>query len=119
MTRRQLSLLIEGANPNAQDLPPPHLSLWKLLWDRLQGKPPASAKAPTALMLAVQDNVLIYSMHEGLIGYRPPEDTTLIQALLEYGADVSARNEEGETALQLAEDHPQVVALLKQAGAKK
>jgi ankyrin repeat protein len=42
------------------------------------------------------------------------------QLLIEEGADVNAKNKQGNTALKLAlrERHPEVVKMLREAGAK-
>ena len=46
-------------------------------------------------------------------------DTVSIKALLEAGADVNAKGEDGKTALMIVEElgHTEIVDLLKQAGA--
>src|SRR5579884_3727175 len=51
-SKQALALLAEGADPNSRDVPPQHLSLWRLMLDRLRGIPPAPSAAHTALWLA-------------------------------------------------------------------
>src|SRR5579871_1883091 len=91
-TKMALTLLAEGADPNARDEPPQHLSLWRLLWDRLRGKHPAPSKAPTALLVAL-------TPRDGLF---PPDHPPLIKALLDKGANPNVALQHGETPLLLA-----------------
>ena len=61
-------------------------------------------RGTTALMLAVRE-----------------ENPTMVKFLLEMGADVNARDDNGQTALKIANVHnkPDIIALLKSAGAKE
>jgi hypothetical protein len=80
-TKKALALLDEGADPNSRDEPPPHLSFWRLILDKLQGKRPAPSTAPTALLLALEEN----EVHgQWVYASNHPQ---LIQALLDKGAN--------------------------------
>src|SRR5256885_159454 len=72
-----LDLLKRGADANVRDLHEAPLTFWEILrrwWQRQPLQNPSSARAPSALMLAVQHN-----------------NTTLVEALLARGArDVNA-----------------------------
>jgi ankyrin repeat protein len=46
-------------------------------------------------------------------------NVTVVRELIEKGADVNAKNLEGHTALEFAQGHPEVVVLLRKAGAKE
>src|SRR5688500_4268504 len=47
-----LSLLEQGADPNAREQPVSRRTFWQLLSERWQGKPPVPNTAPSALLLA-------------------------------------------------------------------
>jgi len=87
-TKQTLSLLAEGANPNVRDEPPQHLSLWRLLLDTLRGKRPAPSTAPTALLLACS--------------WYPHDNPLLVKALLDRGAQIEAKENDGATPLLIA-----------------
>jgi hypothetical protein len=53
-------------------------------------------------------------MTAAMMGY-----TEIARVLLDKGADVNVKTEQGLTALQLAKEHPDIVRLLKEAGAKE
>src|SRR5579871_2670736 len=80
-TATALALLSHGADANSHAgvLPSP---VWRVLWDRLQGKLPAPSDAPTALLLALRakdtDNTIF-----------PSENLPLITALLSHGARIN------------------------------
>jgi|SRR5579871_3536810 len=119
-TKMALTLLAEGADPNARDEHPQHLSLWRLLWDRLRGKHPDPSTEANALM-------------EALAHRNKP----LVSLLLNSGVDMNARQKVlyllsgkgfktqeswvSETPLMLARDigDKQIIQMLKQAGAKE
>ena len=42
----------------------------------------------------------------------------IVDALISKGANVNAKDNEGKSALDYAHDHPDIVAILKAAGAK-
>jgi len=109
-TSTAIALLAQGADPNALDTSLDSRSVWRQLWDHLRGKHPAKKVASTALLLAVQGPV-----GEGV----PKENVPVVKALLDKGADVNARNEQGTTALMsaVAYDHIQTVKLLLKKGA--
>src|SRR5437868_5967972 len=79
-TKTALALLAKGADPNARDETPQHLSLWRLLLDRLRGKHPAPSKAPTALLVAL---IVIDEQYP----QKPQNNVDIIRALLDKGAD--------------------------------
>jgi len=114
-TKTALALLNEGADPNARDMPPQHLSLWRLLLDRLRGKQPAPSQAPTALMLAC-------AWRENDASSKPASDNwQLVKAFLERGAQVNVMDKEtGETPLLQAAvlNKTKVCQLLIERGAK-
>src|SRR5579871_4265140 len=89
-TKAALALLSEGADPNARDEPPQHLSLWRLLRDRLRGKRPNPSNAPTALWLACY-----YGTND--LGRKPaPDNWQLVKALLVRRAKVNVIDKETE-----------------------
>ena len=86
-----ISLLSQGADANARDLPPAGKGeAWRRLWDRLCGKPPEAVDAPTALFVALEPNLSVLY---------PPENAPLIKALLDAGADVNRADRDGYTPL--------------------
>src|SRR5690349_12697348 len=95
-TKVALALLADGADPNAREVPPQHLSFWRLLWDRLRGKRFAPSTAPTALLVAC-------ALRGEEDTRRPPafDNGPMVQALLEHGAKIDAKDEQGRTPLQL------------------
>jgi len=86
-----LAALTEGADPNARDELPQHLSLWRLILDELRGKRHAPSTAPTALIMALEGS----APHH-------PVNPTLVKALLDHGAKVNAQDSNGATPLLLA-----------------
>ena len=93
-TQKALALLSAGADPNARDEPPQHLSLWRVMLDKLRGKRPATSTAPTALVVAVDRN-------PGL-----PISIVIIKALLDRGAVVNIKGPDGFSPLQDAVRNP-------------
>lgn len=93
-TEKTLAMLTEGADPNARDDLPQHLSLWQLFLNRLQGKRPAPSAAPTALLVACALG------RDQDIRVKPaPDNEPMVQALLERGAKVEAIDRDGKTPL--------------------
>jgi len=88
-----VSLLSQGADPNARDLAQDTRPFWTQLWDRMRGKPILTGDPPTALQTA-------------LLGTkkRPwrDEDLPVIKALLDAGARPDVANAYGDTPLMLA-----------------
>ncbi len=73
------------------------------------------------LLLAVLIPLLVYAqdINQDLVVAAARGDTATVQALLDAGADVNAKDNEGWTALHEAEigGHTEVVEILKNAGA--
>jgi ankyrin repeat protein len=84
------SLIAEGADINARDLPLDTRSTWWKLWDRLRGEPLLTGDMPTALMVA-QSNT-------------HPNAFSVANALLDAGAAINAKDKRGSTALYYAID---------------
>jgi len=109
-TDRVISLLAAGADANTKDVPSSSRLIWRRLWDRLRGRNVSAKPAQSALLVAVQ----------GLPGTGPAtENIPLTKALLDRGADVNARDEQGTTALMSAAmyGYPATVQLLLERGA--
>ncbi|HZT43506.1 MAG TPA: ankyrin repeat domain-containing protein [Chthonomonadaceae bacterium] len=112
-TQMALTLLAEGADANARDEPPQHMSLWRLLLDRLRGRYSAPSTTHTALWLACAWG------EEDLRRKPAPDNWPLVKVLLERGAKVNVTDKRGETPILLAVrlDKQQVCHLLIQRGA--
>src|SRR5262245_21384186 len=76
-TQEARSLLQQGADPNAQEAPSPNTTY--------AGKPAASLLAPTGLFVALG--------WRGDSAYAVPENLSLLQTLLDKGANVHVRME--------------------------
>lgn len=113
-----LSLLADGANPNAQETSNTHLTFWSIIVNAFQGKKGAGSQAPSCLLLCTGN-------YEGQLGdfgeslNYPPENAVAVKALLKYGADVNATNTHGISSLMSAckLGYRNTVALLLQSGA--
>src|SRR5262249_53165985 len=93
-----IALLDRGANPNAADAPAPPDPLWKLLWNRLRGRPRPPAHGYPALVAAVS-TLEVERKPDGSLNASYPDHTRLVTALLDRGADVNASEPRGGTAL--------------------
>lgn len=92
-----IRLLQEGADASARDNGDQRLSLHHYLtnlWNRLRGlkKPPEQDKRLTPLLA-------MYQVGEDGLPFIHPENTRLLKAILENGANVDARDKEDATAL--------------------
>lgn len=115
-TRAVLSLLDHGANPNARDEPDKHLSLWQRLLSWFPGRRHPASFAPTALALAVEPPPIPISSSVSDI---PDENPAIIQALVNKGADVSAKDVDGSPIViyPIEHDYDQTAQLLFEHGA--
>ena len=86
-TKSGITLLADGADPNACDEPPQQVSLWRMLLDRLRGNWPPPPTVPTALQIAC---------------WQDGDNLPLVKALLDRGAAVEAKDQDGKTALMMA-----------------
>lgn len=61
------------------------------------------------------------ALHEAVLQYQTTKDLELVRQLLKQGADVTIKDMNGTTPLKYAEmmDQPDLIALLKKAGAKR
>ena len=98
-TETVLDLLDQGANPNAREEAPQHLSLWQMVLDKFRGKHPARSTAPTALLTALEWHV---AKDPSYAPEFPPENLRLIKALLDKGAEVNVADRRGNTPLLFA-----------------
>ncbi|MCW3098312.1 MAG: Ankyrin [Chthonomonadaceae bacterium] len=105
------SLLDQGANANALDFPPKPLSLWQFLRNGMRPGPGAHKQTQTALLVAVKG--------PSEIAGPPAENLPLVQALLDKGANINAKDEGDMTALMSAAayGHSATVKLLLLHGA--
>jgi ankyrin repeat protein len=110
-TAAVVSLLREGADPNARDLPPDARSMWLRLWDRIRGKTSPTEDGPAALLVALSANKR---------NQFPPENVPLAKVLLNAGASVNISDQDGTTPLMLATQakRHETVRLLLETGAK-
>lgn len=143
-TAEVVALLREGADPNARDLPLDGRSMWLRLRDRFIWKPIRTISAPTALLVVLgtdeqhyyrQENVPLVkallnagaevNVKDGTYG-RPPliwaseaKKRNTSRVLLERGARINARDDNGDTALHAAALYadPALVDLLLSYGA--
>jgi ankyrin repeat protein len=138
------TLLAQGADANARDVPAEKVSFWRLLLDRLRGRRPAYEKAPTALLVAVDSatpassaklsrivnallahganpNVQGEYEYTTLMWVASSGDNVNVANLLAHGADVRARDDDGRDALESAVQEEKadigVVRMLQDAGA--
>jgi len=113
-TKKALALLAEGADANSRDMPPQHLSLWRLFIDRLRGKHPAPSVAPTALLLACS-----WTEKKGMVA-KSPDNPVLVRALLDRGPALGVKGPyQGRTPLiwAIQRDKTNVSTLLIEKGA--
>jgi ankyrin repeat protein len=94
-TNGVLSLLAQGADPDVRDEPMPRLTLWEMLLSLGKGQKPSTAPTPLLMLL---------TMEWGEEGFRVglPENTRIVQALLDAGANKNVQNSKGETPVYLA-----------------
>ena len=106
-TSAALTLLAEGADPNSRDEPPQHISLRRLILDKLRNRRAAPSTAPTALLLACSWDTR---------GTEAPDNAVLVKALLDRGAAVEGA---GDSPLLEAayQDNTVVCTLLIERGA--
>lgn len=110
-TAGAISLLAQGANANAKDRSSDVSWFLPWLWDNVRGKRTKMPQPQSALLIAVY----------GIPGTGPvPENLPLVRALLDHGADVNARNEQGTTALMsaAADNYFGTATLLLERGAE-
>jgi len=88
-TAKVVSLLAQGADANAGELPPDLRSFQQKLGDVLRGKSSSQGKARSALLVAL----------EPIESIPPTKNIALINALLDAGADVNVSDKEGQTPL--------------------
>jgi ankyrin repeat protein len=126
-TAAVVALLLEGADPNSRDVPPDTRSMWLRLRDRFIWRPIRTISAPTALLVVLgtdeqhyyrQENVPLVkallnagaevNVKDGTYG-RPPliwaaeaRKRNTSRVLLERGARINARDDNGDTALHAA-----------------
>jgi len=109
-TVKVVSLLSQGADANARDLPPDTRSMLLRLWDRIDRNPLPEAEGRTALLVTLEeDNDMEFLS----------ENVPLVKALLDAGAAVNAPDEIGRTPLMLAAEAAkrETVRLLLDKGA--
>jgi ankyrin repeat protein len=114
-TRQVIALLNQGASANAIDDEPMHFSLLRKIEDRLYHRPLLYSTAESVLLSALD------SRWDPDRKVSPPlHNPALIQALLEKGADVNARNIDGDTPLLMAvaDENRDVIELLLDHGAR-
>jgi len=94
-----MAALAQGADANTR-AEKQTLSAWRVLWNRLQGRFPASSEAPTALLLALQwqPDAKGWSFFPDF----PRENLPLISALLAHGAQVNRQDALGLSPLSYA-----------------
>ncbi|MCH7804350.1 MAG: ankyrin repeat domain-containing protein [Acidobacteria bacterium] len=80
---------------------------------------PARMIIAMLLALLISTPAIAQDINSQLIEAAKNGDTVSIKALLDAGADVNAKNEDGLTALWWAAGHTEIVELLKKAGAKE
>lgn len=109
-----LTLLEAGANANAREIPSQQsVPSWREWLDRLRGNRPETTTAPTALSIAT--DAFVGDPNRDLYH----ENLTLINALLEHGANPNVADEDGFTPLMSAirNRRKDIVDLLLQHGA--
>jgi len=112
-TAKVLSLLQSGADPNyVSDSASP---LWHFVVEKLSMRPEASTKGSTSLLIALR-------WRENELGEEtaPPVNTETLKALVKYGANVNAADNDGMTPLMFAAwtgDSKSVMFLLRQGAA--
>lgn len=119
-TEAALKALERGADANARDLGAIQLTIGKRfrqLWDTLTGRKPAEDHdgKPTAILLLLEWKW----KGQNFFPDCPPENTSILQALLQRGANPNVIDQEKLTPLHRAAlaDYPGYVSILVQHGA--
>lgn len=89
-----LTLLKDGADPNVREPLDTNESLWQAVWNRLQGKQPEPKRGELVLMAALEWEHYTSYKADG-----PPDNVTLVNALLERGANPDVEDERGMPAI--------------------
>jgi hypothetical protein len=115
--KQALALVNAGADPNTPVEPTAPLSLRQWLECMLHGLPPQRDNDYTAFHNACL--TLIYD--HGVDSGATADASKLVEAMIQHRANVNIPFASGYTPLQIANSYnrPDLVALLKQAGAKK
>jgi ankyrin repeat protein len=115
-TQTAIALLNRGADANARAETRGAPSPWRLLWDRLRGKPAAAATGSTPLLILLEP-----TGNDGTAGsvHYLPDNLPITAALLDHGANINMLNQQGFNPLNLAilSKKEQTVHLLLARGA--
>jgi tetratricopeptide (TPR) repeat protein len=90
-----VSLLAQGADPNTHRMPNVPISFWRMLLDRLRGRP--LPEGPSALQIALRKD-LQYDMPRHQV-----ESRAIIEALMDHGGQAPATPEKAAPSLDWAE----------------
>jgi len=115
-TKTALSLLAEGADPNARDKPPVSFSFKRMLL-QLFHKPAPAMDSPMALTLAMGVQIQADTYGSGLFccedDYDEAGGVQIVKALCEHGADVNSRGPGGYTPLMASAMTPASATITK------
>lgn len=93
-TPAALKALQDGADANSGDINEVVQPWWKVMWDMMRGRRRPSGEKTNAIVLILQ-----FRMSPQHVQLRPPEDSVLLKALLDHGADPNVHGEANLTPL--------------------